>query len=137
VTVADAPSDPSPLDNVVDDYAPRREAIEWATAELAAGRGFDEVAAELAGGGWAEGDAAEIVEAARRQTRHVRGVVTREQVVRASNQHYRQSMMGGWFVGFPSIAAVRRLIHSLASLASLRRNRGGGGGGGGPREPEA
>jgi hypothetical protein len=135
--MADAPSDSSPLDNVVDDYAPRREAIEWATAELAAGRGFDEVAAELAGGGWPEGDAAEIVEAARRQTRHVRGVVTREQVVRASNQHYRVSM-GGWFVGFPSVAAMRRLIHSLASLASLRRYRGGGDGGdGGPREPEA
>jgi hypothetical protein len=134
--MADSPSDPSPLENVVDDDAPRREAIEWATAELAAGRGFDEVTAELVGRGWLEGDTAEIVEAARRQTRHVRGVVTRQQVVRASNQHYRSSM-GGWFIGFPSVAAMRRLIHSLASLASLRRNRGGGGGDGGPREPEA
>src|SRR2546423_1746523 len=75
-----------------------------------------------------------IVRAFLQTTGVVRGVVTREEVVRSSNQHYGMSM-AGWFVGFPSVAAMRRLIHSLASLASVRRNRGGSDGG--PREPEA
>ncbi|MDB5323342.1 MAG: hypothetical protein JWN40_4973 [Phycisphaerales bacterium] len=119
--MADEPSDPSPLNDVVDDYAPRQDALEWATAELAAGRTFEHLTARLITTGWSQSDAAEIVEEARQQTRHYRGAVTREQIVRASNRRYRQAMTGGWFVGFPIVAAAMRLIHSLASLASLRR----------------
>jgi hypothetical protein len=119
--MAQAPPDPSPLDQIVDDYAPRQEASEWATAELAAGRTFEDISARLIETGWSDADAAEIVEQARQQTRHHRGAVTREQIVRASNRRYRQAMTGGWFIGFPSVAAAMRLIHSLASLAYLRR----------------
>jgi hypothetical protein len=74
-----------------------------------------------------ESDAAEIVEEARKETRHYRGAVTREQIVRTSNRRYRQAMTGGWFVGFPSVTAAMRLIHALASFVSLRRR---------PRRPD-
>ena len=121
--MADAPSDPTPLDQIVDDYAPRQEALQWATAQLAAGRTFEDISAHLIETGWSEPDAAEIVEEARQQTRHYRGAVTREQIIRASNRRYRQAMTGGWFVGFPSVTAAMRLIHALASFASLRRRR--------------
>ena len=119
--MTDDPSHSSPLDRIVDDYAPRQDALEWATAQLTDGRAFEELVAQLTADGWAESDATEIVEEARRHTRHVRGALTREQIVRASNRRYRQAMTGGWFVGFPVVAAAMRLIHSLASLASLRR----------------
>ena len=125
--MADAPSDPSPLDQIVDDYAPRQEALQWATAQMAAGRTFEDISTHLIQTGWSESDAAEIVEAARQQTRHYRGAVTREQIVRVSNRRYRQAMTGGWFVGFPSVTAAMRLIHALASFASLRRR---------PRRPD-
>lgn len=111
----------SPLDHIVDDYVPRQDALEWATAQFASGRSFEELVTQLTADGWTETDATEIVEEARRQTLHVRGAVTRQQIVHASNRRYRQAMTGGWFVGFPSVAAAMRLIHSLASLASLRR----------------
>jgi hypothetical protein len=126
--MADVPSDPTPLDQIVDDYAPRQEALQWATAQLADGRTFEDISAHLIQTGWTESDAAEIVEEARQQTRHYRGAVTRQQIVRASNRRYRQAMTGGWFVGFPSVTAAMRLIQALASLASLRRPR--------PRRPD-
>jgi hypothetical protein len=121
--MTDVPPDPLPLDQVIDDYAPRQEAIEWATGELTDGQSFEEVHRHLTESGWSEADASQIVEEARGLTRHVRGALTRDQVMRTTNQRYRQGMMGGWFVGLPSIAAVRRLMHSLASLSFLRRHR--------------
>src|SRR4051812_7329705 len=71
---------PSPLEHVVDDETPRREALEWATAELASGRGFDAVSGELVATGWSADDAAEIVEYARQATRPLRGERTRADV---------------------------------------------------------
>jgi hypothetical protein len=121
--MSDAPPNPSPLDQVIDDYAPHQEAIEWAVDELVAGRPFEETIARLVETGWPQADALQIVEEARGLTRHVRGAMTRDQIMRNVNQRYRQGMMGGWFVGLPSIVAVRRLMHSLASLAFLKRNR--------------
>ena len=118
--MSDAPN-PSPLEQVVDDFAPRQDALEWAITQLAANRTFEDISAHLMQAGWSESDAAEIVEEARQQTRHYRGAITREQIVRTSNRRYRQAMTGGWFVGFPVVAAAMRLIHSLASLSSLRR----------------
>lgn len=123
-----APS-PSPLAEVVDDLTPRREAVEWAIAEVAAGRGFDEVEAELRGAGWSEEDAGEIVEHARRETRGQRGVVTRADVVRDVDRRYRRAMTPGWFLGMPTVAAAMRLLYSLGTLLSLRR-------GGGKRDDE-
>jgi hypothetical protein len=120
--VTDHPA-PHNLDRVVDDYAPRQDAVEWATAELAAGRAFEAVTAELEQGGWPAADAAEIVEAARRESRAERGVVTREQIAREANRRYRQGLASGWMVGFPTVAALKRLVHAVAHLAVLRRLR--------------
>jgi len=115
--------DGSALERVVDDHAPRQEAIEWAVDELTEGRSFEETVREVAAGGGPEGEASDIVEQARRLTRHVRGVVTRDDILRDSNRRYRQAMGVGWFAAFPSIAAIRRLVHALGSLAFLRRWR--------------
>ena len=122
---------PSPLAEVVDDLTPRREAVDWAIEEMEAGRGFDEVLAELRGAGWSDEDAGEIVESARRETRGQRGVVTRADVVRRADRQYRRAMTGGWFIGMPTLAAAMRLLYSLGTLLSLRR-RGGGKGPGAP-----
>jgi hypothetical protein len=121
--MADARDDSSALERVVDDLAPRQDAIEWAVDELTRGRSFEETVRELTEGGWPEGEATEIVEQARRLTRHVRGVVTRDDVMRDANRRYRQAMGVGWFAAFPSIAAIRRLVHALGSLALFRRHR--------------
>ena len=106
---------------------PRREAVDWAVAEVGTGRAFDEVLAELRGAGWAEEDAEEIVERARQETRGQRGVVTRADVVRRADQQYRRAMTPGWFLGMPTVAAAMRLLYSLGTLVSLRRRRERGG----------
>jgi hypothetical protein len=121
--MAEGRDDGSALERVVDDQAPRQEAIEWAVNELSAGRSFEDTQRELTEGGWAESAATEIVEEARRLTRHVRGVLTRDDVMRDTNRRYRQGMGVGWFAAFPSIAAIRRLVHALGSLVSLGRHR--------------
>ena len=121
--MAESRDDGFALDRVVDDHAPRQEAIEWAVDELTRGRSFEETVGDLAAGGWPEGEASEIVEQARRLTRHVRGVVTRDDVMRGANRRYRQAMGAGWFAAFPSIVAIRRLVHALGSLALFWRHR--------------
>jgi hypothetical protein len=121
--MSDAPAPPDPpaaLADVVDDLTPREDALEWAVAQLAAGREFDDVAAELVAAGWPGPDAAEIVERARRATRARRGVVTRDDVVTDVNRRYRRAMTPGWFLGMPTVAAAMRLLHSLATLTALR-----------------
>jgi hypothetical protein len=115
---------PNPLDQVVDDDTPRREALEWAAGELTDGRSFEDVLADLVGGGWAEADAAEFVELARRGTRAERGVRTREQVVAEANRSYRGAMKPGWFLGLPTVTAAMRLLYALGNLVRLRGSRG-------------
>jgi hypothetical protein len=117
------PPPPDPLDHIVDDDAPRREALEWAAAELTGGRPFDDVHADLLAGGWSDADAAEIVELARRQTRAQRGVRTREQVVAEANRSYGRAMTPGWFLGLPTVAAAMRLLYALGNLLMLRGRR--------------
>ena len=124
----DAPPDRSPpapaalpLDRVVDDDTPRREAVEWAVEALHADATFDDVAAALAREGWPEEEAADIVESARQRTREHRGVLTRDHVVGSANLRYRQAMTGRWYVGMPMLAAAWRLMHSLSTLLALRR----------------
>jgi hypothetical protein len=114
---------PSPLAEIVDDLTPRQDALEWATAEIAAGRPFDDVATDLRAAGWSEPDTADLVELARRQTRAQRGVVTRGDVVQDVNRRYRRAMTPGWFLGMPTVAAAMRLLYALSTLASLRRRR--------------
>jgi hypothetical protein len=117
---------PSPLDHVVDDETPRREALEWATAELAAGNEFETVCGELIASGWSADDAAEIVELARQVTRPLRGAQTRAQIVGDLNRRHRKATSGGWFIGLPTVSAAMRLLHGLGSLLSLRRRGGRG-----------
>jgi hypothetical protein len=112
-----------PLEKVVDDDTPRREAVEWAVEQLCSDRSFEDVAAALVANGWDEDTAAEIVEAARQRTRGHRGVLTRDDILRPAHRHYRQAMTGRWYVGMPVLAAAWRLIHSLSTLMALRRRR--------------
>jgi len=111
---------PAALEHVVDDETPRAEALQWAVELLYDDRPFEDVEAELVGGGWSADDAAEIVEAARRRTRRHRGATTRDQVVGEADRMYRRAT-GRWFVGLPMLSAAWRLLHSVAALLSLRR----------------
>src|SRR5206468_3985240 len=70
--------DGSPLEHVVDDVEELGQAASWAEVQLLAGRTVEELVAELVADGWAEDDAAELVERARRDTRRQRGVLTRD-----------------------------------------------------------
>ncbi|HYE16847.1 MAG TPA: hypothetical protein VEA69_00260 [Tepidisphaeraceae bacterium] len=72
----------SPLEQVVDDYAPRQDAVAWAVEQLAEGRPFDEVDRQLREQGWDAEGAGSIIEEARQLTRGHRGAVTRDQVMR-------------------------------------------------------
>lgn len=124
----DAPADrsppapaPLPLERVVDDDTPRREAVEWAVEALYTDASFDDVAAALAEQGWPPEEAADVVEEARQRTRAHRGVLTRDHVVGRADRRYRQAMTGRWYVGMPMLAAAWRLMHSLATLMALRR----------------
>jgi hypothetical protein len=113
---------PEPLDRVVDDDTPRIEAIEWAVEELYDDRPFEEVEGELVAGGWSPDDAAAVVEEARQRTRRHRGATTRDQVVLDADRMYQRAT-GRWFVGLPMLGAAWRLLHSVATLLSLRRAR--------------
>jgi hypothetical protein len=117
------PDPPAALDQIVDDDTPRREALDWAAAELTAGRPFDDVLADLLAAGWPDADAADLLELARRQTRAQRGVRTREQVVADANRTYRRAMTLGWFLGLPTVAAAMRLLYALGNLLTLRGPR--------------
>ena len=78
------------------------------------------MAASLVEGGWERETAEDVVEEARRRTREQRGVLTRDRVVGRADALYRRST-SRWFVGMPTLAAVWRLLHSVATLAALRR----------------
>ena len=73
----------SPLNHIVDDESSRAQCSEWALDEIASGRSPEDVAADLIANGWAQHDAEEICEAARRRTRSSRGVTSREEVAGA------------------------------------------------------
>src|SRR2546423_13953196 len=113
-------AEPSPLDQIVDDYEPRLEAFDLAVAALQTGSTFEEVKSRLMEIGWSESDAQEILEEARIHTREARGLITRDQVLRNVHGRYRQGM-SGWFVGFPLWAAAFRFIHARVRLAILLR----------------
>jgi hypothetical protein len=110
----------SPFDAIVDDTAERAAASEWARQQLLADRDGDEVIADLVSQGWSDDDAAMIVETERKRTRAQRGVLTRDAVATGVDQAYR-SGQGGWSIGFPTIAAARRLLHAIASLRWLKK----------------
>ena len=118
------PSSPeSEFDHVVDDATPREESYRWAIERLQSGRSFDDVLADLIESGWDVETAEQILELARKETRDERGVITREQVARTTRAYYRGGMGGGMLAGMPAIAALRRLLYSIATIKFLRRNR--------------
>ncbi len=96
---------------------------EWTVEEMTKGRTPEELAAELADNGWSEDDAAELVENARRSTRHLRGVITREDVARENASRYHKATALSWFTAFLSIASAWRLLNSVAFLLSSRRRQ--------------
>jgi len=46
-------------------------------------------------------------------------VVTQQQVRKAANAYYRGGMGAGLMAGLPSLAALRRLLYSMATLKFL------------------
>jgi hypothetical protein len=115
------PGGNSPFDHIVDDTEERAEAREWILRSFREERDPDQMVAELTANGWPSDDAEAMVEEGRKATRQLRGVVTREDVVRASEARYRGS--------FSNIAARFGMggmllvgIHFLLSFTSFRRS---------------
>ena len=127
---AAAPPDDGPpalagaLGEVVDDLDARRESEAWALAQLENGRSPEEVEAELVASGWPADDAAEMAEQARKETRHLRGVVTREDVSRGVEANYRRTMRRlpliafGWLPGI--FITFSNLLRSFAGMRKLK-----------------
>ena len=92
----------------------------WAIDQLRDGHSFDEVMAGLIDSGWDAETAGQILEDARKFTRYERGVVTREQVAKATLAYHHGGMGNGMMAGLPSFAALRRLLYSIATLKFLR-----------------
>ncbi|MDB5172866.1 MAG: hypothetical protein JWO87_1563 [Phycisphaerales bacterium] len=107
----------SPLEHIIDDSEERAECREWIHREFCAGTDTDEILAELIASGWTTEDAESMVEDGRRATRHLRGVVTRDEVARAAEARYRRSMNIA-----PKLAAGGLLwvgVHFLVNLPRL------------------
>jgi hypothetical protein len=115
----DDPSKPdvaARLDSIVDDDESVWTCRQWAYDELAAGRSPEEVAADLVTNGWNPEQAEAMAEEARRQTRHLRGVVTRDDVARQAATRYRQTMSLRWWTAWINLASAWRLLSSVAYL---------------------
>src|SRR5689334_892041 len=110
---------------VQDDLEPRERAAAWLREEMVErGRAPEDLAAELVGDGWPEDEAAGLVEEIRKETRAERGVVTRDDVVREAGRYHRGGTGVGLLSGFPTLAAVRRLLYSIGSFLALKRRSG-------------
>jgi hypothetical protein len=110
----------APLDHIVDDFDARRSWSDWAVDQMASGRTAEEVAAELVVNGWGEEEAAEMAEAARKATRHLRGAITRAEVAGEFAARYRKATALRWFSVFPSFASLWRLLNSVGGLRKSR-----------------
>jgi len=123
-TPADDPSQyAAALEQVVDDFEIQASSLAWVTDELLKGRSTEDLQNCLVDQGWTSDEASNVVEQARRATRRLRGVITREDVVIEANRNYRKSMTGGWFLAFPSLNAAFRLLYSLGNLITLGKMR--------------
>src|SRR5436309_1248687 len=109
-------ADDAPLEHVVDDLTERRECEAYVYEAIAGGRAPEEVVEELVAEGWDRDDVEIMAEAARRATRHERGVVTRDDVMREANRRYRRIMGGGMLAAFPTMMAFKRLYYGLKNL---------------------
>jgi len=110
------PGPEHPLENIVDDEEALSKCHRWAYDQLSKGRTCEEVAAELEATGWDAQEAADIAEQARQKTRHLRGVMTRQDVVRQANERYRKTMGLNWFSSLVNLICFWRLMGSLAFL---------------------
>jgi hypothetical protein len=97
--VSEEPSQAHPLDNVVNDYDARLECMDWLLAELEKGREIDSLREEMLANGWVADQAEELLEEARKQTRHLRGAQSREEVAEQVERRYRRSMRAGTTMG--------------------------------------
>ncbi|HET6251146.1 MAG TPA: hypothetical protein VFE47_25920 [Tepidisphaeraceae bacterium] len=112
----DQPPADNPLEHIVDDTEERGDCHEWIYRQFVAGRGADEILAELIGNGWPADDAEAWVEQSRRATRHLRGVITREGVARAVEKRSRKAFRTAFRVALAGIilVAITYGCHSLA-----------------------
>ena len=91
-----------PFANIVDDSDARKAAADWAYQQLSAGWSPESVVPHLVAQGWSESDAEEMAETARKQTRHLRGVVTRDDVASVARQPTRfTSAFNHGYIGEP------------------------------------
>jgi hypothetical protein len=121
--ISAASDDDSPFDHIVDDEGPRKACADWAHGEIGGGgRLPEDVAAELVAGGWSVEDAEEICEAARRQTRHLRGAATRAEVAGAFGIGDPSVMRNATGAGRRGLfAAIGGLIRAIVRLRATRR----------------
>jgi hypothetical protein len=113
----------SSLEHIIDDTEERGECSDWIYQRMCEGHDPDALLAQVIAMGWPEDEAAAMVEAERRKTRHLRGVVTREDVARTVDARYRRTMSRSPFLACFGIFGVA--IHSARSLLgyfSIRNN---------------
>jgi hypothetical protein len=113
-----------PLDHIIDDSEPRREAATWADEAILAGAAPEELVERLSSNGWDSDEAEQIVEAARVRTRRARGVLTRDDVAREMGARYSKGMRTSWFAALPTLSSAWRLMISIGNLLTFRRWRG-------------
>lgn len=110
------------LGDVVNDLDARRESEDWALEQMEKGRTPEEVEAALVADGWSQDDAAEMAEHARKETRHLRGVVTREEISRGAEANYRTTFRRLPLVmifGIPILFS--NLLRSIAGVRKLKQ----------------
>ncbi|QOV88381.1 hypothetical protein [Humisphaera borealis] len=93
-----------PFANLYDDSEARTRAADWAFDALRQGWSPETVEAQLIANGWSADDAALFAENARKQTRHMRGVVTRSDVadaVQTSVRNRDSTLFNAGYIGPP------------------------------------
>jgi hypothetical protein len=112
------PIDPWLLEHVVDET---EEVNEWIHTQFVNGSGADSILAELIANGWRHDDAEGLVEEGRRATRHLRGVITREEVARVAEKRYRSSFRMAFYYALGGVPLM--CAQALWSLLTTKGNR--------------
>ena len=111
--------DPAALEHIVDETEERGNCQEWIYRQFVDGRDADSILAQLIGNSWDADDAEGMVEEARRATRHLRGVITRETVARAAERRYRKAFKVAFRVTLGAILLLA-IMYGCNSLIYLR-----------------
>lgn len=104
------------LDHVVDDLGARQECADWIFGQLSNGEAAESIVKSLEGNGWTTENAVELVELVRCQTRSERGIVTREDIVRATRRRGSGGAGRKWI-------AVCGLLVAYALVVDVRGGR--------------